>query len=508
MPILNPNSTNYVHPWEPNLSDLHTAMEYRNDGKPQLRVGLAAEKLIVEGGVTITEIEISNDAGTPIPISANTTTNSAANPIYAEISNDIGNPIPVSANTATNTHLNPVWVTIGDGPNLTAFGRLKTAEARVIGDYRYMYNQGTTPQMNDYTVNGGTVINDFTKDCVYLSATTTSGSRAVRQSKKYHPYISGTSNTGLLTFCMNTAKEGLVQAVGLFDDLNGIFFRMNGLTPEFVIRKAGVDNEVKTQTDWNLNKFSDADFSKTQILILDYQWLGVGRVRIGFVHNGFPIFCHQFTHDNTTTEVYMTQPSLPVRYEVYNSTSTVTTSTMMAICSAVYSEGSSNEISYTRSVSNGTTGVAAPNSADGHCVLAIRLQNTLVNKPNRSLANIKGISAIASADCRLKLVILPDASIMANNPTWSVVPGYSWCEYTTSTAMTSNWASANNYWVLKDTPVQGSGGNNSAIAITPIVENPTNAIYQNYDSTSSQVLALIVYGAATVRASFEWIEEK
>ena len=40
MPILNPNSTNYVHPWEPNLSDLHTAMQYNTDGEPEVRVTL------------------------------------------------------------------------------------------------------------------------------------------------------------------------------------------------------------------------------------------------------------------------------------------------------------------------------------------------------------------------------------------------------------------------------------------------------------------------------------
>ena len=38
MGIQQPNSTNYQHPWEPNLSDLHTAMQYNTDGQPELRV--------------------------------------------------------------------------------------------------------------------------------------------------------------------------------------------------------------------------------------------------------------------------------------------------------------------------------------------------------------------------------------------------------------------------------------------------------------------------------------
>ncbi len=40
MPILNPNSTNYEHPWEPNLSDLHHVMEYNALGQPVLRTTL------------------------------------------------------------------------------------------------------------------------------------------------------------------------------------------------------------------------------------------------------------------------------------------------------------------------------------------------------------------------------------------------------------------------------------------------------------------------------------
>jgi len=54
MPILNPNSTNYVHTSEPNTSDLHMAMDYRDDGKPALRVITTFDgNIIIEGDVNI-----------------------------------------------------------------------------------------------------------------------------------------------------------------------------------------------------------------------------------------------------------------------------------------------------------------------------------------------------------------------------------------------------------------------------------------------------------------------
>lgn len=460
---------------------------------------------------SIPEVEIKNDSGNPISISATTAPNTEINPIYTEISNDAGNPVPVSFNTSPNGIDNPLWMGLGDTVNMTAFSRLRVAEARCIGDYRYMYAQGTTPLMNDFLAAGGSIVNDYARDCILMSVTGATGSRAVRQTKKYHPYISGTSNVGYMTFCLTSAITGLTQSVGLFDDLNGIFFRLNGTIPQFVIRKNGVDNEVVSQNSWNQNTMFGLDFSKTQILYIDYQWLGVGRVRVGFVNNGVPVICHEFNHNNVTTEVYMMQPSLPVRYEIANTSNTGVSSTMMAICSSVYIEGSTTDISYTKSVSNGNAGVlTVPDEVNGYCVLAIRLQNTLVGKPNRSFAMIKGMTAISDINARAKLVILPSTSHFAAAPTWTDVPGYSWCQFSTGNAMAPAWSSADDFWVLKDTPMQGAGGNNSSIPITPVLDNMNNSIYQNYDSTGSQVFALIIYSsnAAQVRASFEWLEIK
>lgn len=425
---------------------------------------------------------------------------------FVNVVNQTLSPIPISGNTTPNANSNPLWTSLSDNANMTAFGRLRVAEARNVGDYRYMYSQGTSPQMVDFTATGGTITADYARDCALLSVTGTSGSRAVRQTRKYHSYISGTSNVAYISFVMAPAQTGLQQLVGIFDDSNGFFFRMNGSGAELVIRKNGTDTEVVTQANWNKNTMVGFDASKAQILFVDYQWLGVGRVRMGFVHNGSPIICHEFYHDNITTEVYTTQPSLPVRHEIKNTSTNSIASTLMAICSSVFVEGSGTDVSYGKSVSNGS--VTATNSADGYCVLAVRLQNTLVGKQNRTHNIMTGLSAIASADCRLKLVILQDSSAISGTPTWTQVPGYSWSEYTLGNAMAANWGAANNYWVIKDAPVQGSGGNTSAIPITPIPFNTNNAIYQNYDSTGSQILALICYGAATIRAGFEWFEIK
>ena len=417
-----------------------------------------------------------------------------------EIKNDVGGSL--------STYL-------GDSANLTAFSRLRISESRLLGDYRYMYGSGTSVQMNDLTTTGGTITADQARNCYIGAVTTTSGSRVVRQTKKYHPYTSGTSTMGLITFVMNPAKANLVQAVGMFDDLNGIFFRMNGTTPQFVIRKNGTDVEVVDQSSWNQSSMSYLDFSKAQIAIIDYQWLGVGRVRIGFVHNGVPTYAHYFYHSNVVTETYMNQPSLPFRWEIYNSGATASISSLMMICASAYVEGSVGTTSYSKSVSTGPGSVIDVNSTQGTtgvAILAIRLKNSLIGKPNRSFNELTGVSLFSTADTRYRLVVLPDSSKFLSAPTWADVPGYGWTEYATGVNMASSWDSDNNFSVLKDNFISGAGSGLGTNPEITIINNPMNAIYQNYDSTNSQVLAVIVSRLGTTntscRASMNWLEIK
>ncbi len=68
MPILNPNSTSYVHTWEPNLADLHLAMVYNAGGQPTLRTeefNLAVAQGRVPGvtGLSISGYRLSSGTG-------------------------------------------------------------------------------------------------------------------------------------------------------------------------------------------------------------------------------------------------------------------------------------------------------------------------------------------------------------------------------------------------------------------------------------------------------------
>ena len=69
MANLNPNSTDYIHTYEPNTNDLTMAMDYTDDGKPAIRVLSNIQgDIVIQGNVNIPgTVEISNDEGSPIP---------------------------------------------------------------------------------------------------------------------------------------------------------------------------------------------------------------------------------------------------------------------------------------------------------------------------------------------------------------------------------------------------------------------------------------------------------
>ena len=424
-----------------------------------------------------------------------------------------------------NDTSHPLPVRLGDSDTITAFGRGRVATSRLLGEYRYMYGSGTSIEMNDKLAGAGSVSIDYTKCVAFGTVGTASGDRVVRQTKQYHPYIAGTSNLGYITFTMGSPKANLQQYAGLFDDQNGIFFRMNGTVAEFGIRKNGVDVEVVDQANWNVDNLLgagpdesnpsglDIDFTKSQILIIDYQWLGVGRVRVGFSTRKGPVYCHYFNHANIVVEPYTAQPSYPVRWEIKNVGVTASASTLTMICGAVYCEGSESETGFSRSVSTDGNGVLVNSTAanGGTGILAVRLKNSLVGKENHALARLKNLALYSNVDVNYKVVILPGNSVIAGTPTWSAVPGYSWCEYTKNFTLATGWQAANNYNVLVDNFVSGGQGSNTGQTGLYDLDNRSNAIYQNYDSTDSQILAIVGFrlgNDATVNASLGWLEVK
>jgi hypothetical protein len=435
----------YQHPDDINLRNLHKSMEYGIDGKPLIRTS------------------------------------------------------PVITDSAANT----------------SFGRLRTAGTKLLGEFRTQYGTTDVVEILTHFENNGSQTVNLSQSHVLINVTNDSGSRAVRQSRKYHHYTPGTTNLGFISFTLGLIQSNVQQMIGMFDDSNGIFFRMNGTQPEMVIRRAGTDTEIGPQSLWNLDKFDGTgpsgitlDFTKSQILVIDYQWLGVGRVRTGFSVGGITYYVHEFSHINALSGPYLLQPSLPVRWEIKNTSGTTVGSSLMCICYGIYIEGNDLETGFDHSVSNGTSSVTLGSGADAvKGILAIRLKNSVNGANNRITARLKDWEVVTNLTANYRVMILQNQADISGTPVWNDATPTSACEYTTNFSLAAPPTPANSIILFDGYAV---GGSNRGVATSATTDNKSSSIYQNFDSTDSMIIAIVAYRIpndnAVMRASLNWIE--
>ena len=244
-------------------------------------------------------------------------------------------------------------VSIG-GTNVDAFGRIRVSQPYTLFDSQNRY--GIDDQFSTSTAGSGAATHLSNESSVNMAVSTTSGDEVVRQTFRVFPYQPGKSLLLLATFKMDAAKTNLRQRVGYFGTNNGVFLEQgaNGIT--FVSRTStsGSPSDARyvAKASWNGDKLDGTgtsgitlDLTKTQILFLDFEWLGVGSVRCGFVIDGQFIVAHTFHNANIQTSVYMTTAILPVRYEITNTGTVASSSAMKQICSSVMSEGGYEAVS-------------------------------------------------------------------------------------------------------------------------------------------------------------------
>jgi len=259
-------------------------------------------------------------------------------------------------------------VSIG-GTNTDAFGRIRVSQPYTLFDSQNRY---TTDAQYDTALTGtGATAYQVNESTLNMSVTAGGVGSVIRQTYRSFPYQPGKGLLILATFCMDGSMSlNLTQRVGYFNEQNGVFFQRIDGTNSFVLRSyvTGSVSDARSipQSAWNGDKLDGTgasgytlDSTKSQILWMDFEWLGVGSVRCGFIINGQYVICHTFTNANEITATYMTTAILPIRYEI-TSTSAVA-ATLKQICSSVMSEGGYNAQSanYTASRTTERTGFSS-----------------------------------------------------------------------------------------------------------------------------------------------------
>lgn len=372
------------------------------------------------------------------------------------------------------TFISNVNAAYRDSANIDAFARLRVSNPHTIFDSKQLYDNNPL-FWDDSEVSGGSTTSIHSSDTAssVLSVANAVAGKRVRQTFMSFNYQPGKSQLIFMTGTLNDlgGGTGIKRAFGQFNDDNGIFLQDNEGVYEMVIRSSATGSAVENniiQSSWNLDVMDGTgpsgvtlDFTKSQILIIDYEWLGVGRVRTGFVIDGIPIYVHEFLHANNLAGVYMSTPNLPLRYEIEN-TGTGVASDLEHICASVISEGGVEELGTLRYKSTEGTHLDANTADIVYALIGIRLKSAYIGSVIKELS----ASFVASTTDSFEWILI-------KNPT--VAGTFTYSDVTNSALQTAIGTTANT--VTNGVQIAGGFGHEQ----TSIITSLNNASYLGAD---------------------------
>lgn len=332
-------------------------------------------------------------------------------------------------------------VSYADSTSLDAFTRLRVSTPTTIFDSKQI-NDNQPLLFDDAQVSGAGTTSTYNAgqaSSTLATSNLTAGHR-VRQTRRRFNYQPGKSQLIFETGVMGSATAGSTKRIGLFDEDNGIYWGQDGSGLFVGIRTstsgAPVDNDVP-QTSWNLDPLNgtgpsriNLDPTTTQILAMDFEWLGVGRVRIGFVIDGILYSCHEFLHANVLTVVYMSTPNLPIRYEIIND-GTGAAAALVQICSTVITEGGRSDTGLPFGINRDTNTITVTN-ANLYSTIGIRLKTTHLG----ALIRVIGFALVCTSAAEYAWYLIINPTIAGAAFVWTPLANAS-VEYSFGTSATT-----------------------------------------------------------------------
>ena len=283
-----------------------------------------------------------------------------------------------------------------------AFGRLRTSEPFTT------FNYYPSPMFNDTSDNdvwvrdssNGTITYDSSNNLIKLDISgggVGTNKYAIRTTKLPMDYQPGKSRLIMMSGVMMTpvpaSGEQIFSRVGLINlasptITDGVWFEVDGSNStlnwcQSVQNGSGSYTENKVpDSSWNIDTFNGsgpsgktllfANMNRVILIVIDQEWLGVGRLRCGFNIDGVTYYAHAFTH-GTMTQAYTASPRQRLGYEILtkNLFSAPTADyALKQICCTCISEGGFFPLGTRNSVRSESVASAA-----NKLILAIRLKS-------------------------------------------------------------------------------------------------------------------------------------
>lgn len=397
----------------------------------------------------------------------------------------------------------------GDTPAIDAFDRLRVSTPYTIFDSKLLHDN--QPLLWDQEIGGSaTSTHNANNSCNELVVTASASDYIIDQTKQRFNYQPGKSHLILMT-AHSPQETGVTKRIGYFSTdasspyyapKDGIYLEVTENDITFNIAKNGSVTESVSQSNWNVDTLDGTGYSGITldldavfIMICDFEYLGVGRVRVGFVINGLIIYCHHFNHANdpTFTSVYMKSPNLPLTYTI--ASDGTGGGQLDHICSTVMSEGGLEKTGVLRSIDQGTTTITATTIGTVYALLGIRLKTAY----NDISVFPEAISMISTSNDSFRWSI-------HLNPT--VAGTFTYNDITNSAVQYAVGATANTLASLTDGIVIASGYGSSETKQISVGLRTALLIGSTVDGTrDTLVLAVTPLGSnATILASMTFRE--
>lgn len=238
-------------------------------------------------------------------------------------------------------------------------------------------------EWDEVVVGGATSVANLQAVAIELTTGTGATDRVTRQTYRQFEYIRGNAQ-----FCIIScnpgggAKANNERLWGMGDERNGVFFGVdaNGFK---VLRRSyisgvAVDFPVY-QEDFNGDKLDGTgasgitiDLTKHQLFKIQFSWLGTNVIQFRYLIDGRQIIVHTINTANQIETPWSQSGSYPLHVQNRNIGIAPSSTTFKISCSAVFTAGSSKEISTYGAISTGTQTVSV--NTQPSVVAGIRLR--------------------------------------------------------------------------------------------------------------------------------------
>ncbi len=391
---------------------------------------------------------------------------------------------------------------------IDAFSRLRVGEPLTLFDSHLMFGE---PPFQWSTQLDGTAseIDNTNASTSTLRVGTSYGDRVLHKTKRYLRYQPGKSQLIAMTGVLGARKANVRRRLGYYNAFNGVFFEQDG-TDLYVVQRSWSSGPVAdtrvAQADWNLDTLDGTgasgftlDETKAQIFLIDLQWLGVGRVRLGFDIDGEVIYVHQFTNANSQATTYMGAGSLPLALEIENYGPTASASDLVEICATVISEGGVDE---TRGIPFATSnGVTSTTVTTRRPVLSISPRFTTLNGKSNWATLLPIKAGIVATGSGVLLEVVYNGTLTGTN--WVNVSSNSLMRQDISATAISGGTVVGAEYV----PAAGAGANAVGTGESSLVSTiPFTLTIDGSSSDTLSIVATALSGSPGTYGTFVWKE--